>query len=191
MSVRVDFSRFLEIFRDMKFIAAAVVFISLALNVSAGDIHGVAIKSLQGEKLDLADYKGKAMLFVNVASECGYTGQYDGLQSLYQRMKDKGLVVIGVPCNEFGRQEPGSPKQIAAFCKRNYGVTFPLTEKIAIQKGKKQHALYQHLTKGGKQVGWNFEKFLVGKDGKVVQHFSSDTEPNAPALLAAINKALK
>jgi len=164
---------------------------SFVFSLTAGDIHGVAIKSLQGKKLNLAAYKGKAVLVVNVASECGYTGQYDGLQSLYQKMKGNGLVVLGVPCNEFGKQEPGSPQQIATFCKRNYGVTFPLTEKIAIRKGKNQHDLYKHLTKGGKQVGWNFEKFLVGKDGQVIQHFRSDTEPNDSALLAAINKALK
>lgn len=175
----------------MKIIATSLLLISLAFNTTAGGIHDVSINSLQGKKLNLADFKGKAVLVVNVASECGYTGQYSGLQSLYESKKGKGLVVLGVPCNEFGKQEPGTPQQIASFCKRNYGVTFPLTEKIAVRKGKKQHALYKLLTKGGKQVGWNFEKFLVGKDGSVIQHFRSGTEPNDAKLLAAIDKALK
>ena len=175
----------------MKFIATSLLLTILAFNVAAGDFHGVSINSLQGKKLDLASFKGKAVLVVNVASRCGYTDQHSGLQSLYQGRKDKGLVVLGVPCNEFGKQEPGTPQQIATFCKRNYGVTFPLTEKIAIRKGSNQHDLYKLLTKGGKQIGWNFEKILVGKDGKVVQRFRSGTEPNDPKLLAAIDKALK
>ena len=172
----------------------STLFLALAITTTAlaGDsIHNVSIKSLQGKPLDLSKLKGKAVLVVNVASRCGYTDQYSGLQSLYLKNMAKGLVVLGVPCNDFGKQEPGSAAQIAQFCKQNYSVTFPMTEKVGVRPGKNQHALYKALTTGGKAVGWNFEKFLVGKDGKVIQRFRSGVEPNDPQLVAAINKAVK
>ncbi len=164
----------------------------LSMSATAGDsIHDISLKSLQGKPLKLAAFKGKAVLVVNVASHCVYTGQYAGLQTLYQQNLTKGLVVLGVPCNDFGRQEPGQPAEIAAFCKKNYGVSFPLTEKIGIRPGAGQHALYKTLTTGGQPVGWNFEKILVGKDGKVIKRFDSGTEPDDSALAAAIAKAVK
>lgn len=176
----------------MKTLSILLLTIAFAGVAAAGDsVHDIKIRSLSGKPLNLKAYQGKAILFVNVASHCGYTGQYRGLESLHRRMKGKGLAVIGVPCNDFGRQEPGSPKEIATFCQKNYGVTFPLTEKIRINPGKGQHPLYRLLTKDGEPVGWNFEKVLVGRDGKVVRRFTSDVEPDDGALLGAINGALK
>lgn len=176
----------------MKSILSLLLGLALPASILAGDsIHEITMKSLQGKPLKLADFKGKAVLIVNVASECGYTGQYAGLQSLYQKNQAKGLVILGVPCNDFGRQEPGKPAEIATFCSENYGVTFPLTEKVSIRPGAKQHPLYQTLTAGGKPVGWNFTKFLVDKNGKLLKRFGSGVEPNDPALTGAISKALK
>lgn len=176
----------------MKTLSILLLTFALASVATAADsIHDIKIKALNGKPLNLKRFQGKAILFVNVASQCGYTGQYRGLQLLHSRMSAKGLTVIGVPCNDFGRQEPGTSKEIATFCKRNYGVTFPLTEKIRIQPGKDQHPLYRLLTQGGDPIGWNFEKVLVGPDGKVARRFTSDVEPNDPDLLAAINQTLK
>lgn len=175
--------------KTLSVLLLAFTFVGTA--VSADSVHGIRLKSLKGKPLDLKAYTGKAILFVNVASHCGYTGQYRGLEALHRRMAGKGLTIIGVPCNDFGRQEPGSPAEIASFCQKNYGVTFPLSEKIRINPGKGQHPLYALLTRGGEPVGWNFEKILVGPDGKVAQRFSSDVEPDDAELLKAIDKALK
>lgn len=156
-------------------------------------VYGIELKSLEGSgKLDLNAYKGKKILFVNVASECGYTPQYEGLQKLYEKMKDS-LVIIGCPCNQFGGQEPGTAENISAFCKKNYGVTFPLSEKLEV-KGTGIHPLYKWLTQKSlngaldAQVGWNFNKFLVGRDGKLEAYFPSGVEPGSAELLAAIRK---
>ena len=176
----------------MKTLSFFLVTLALVGVVTAADsVHDITIGALNGKALDLKSFKGRAVLFVNVASECGYTGQYRGLQMLHQQMKDKGLVVVGVPCNDFGGQEPAAPKEIAAFCKKNFGVTFPLTEKIRIAPGKGQHPLYSMLTAGGDPVGWNFEKILVGPDGKVAKRFTSDVEPDDQELLAAIKQVTK
>jgi glutathione peroxidase len=176
----------------MKTLSILLLGLALTVSATAGDsIHGISMKTLQGKPLKLAGFKGQAVLVVNVASHCGYTGQYSGLQSLYRQNKAKGLVVLGVPCNDFGKQEPGKPAEIAAFCKKNYGVSFPLTEKVGIRPGAGQHPLYKTLTTGGRAVGWNFEKILVGKDGKVIKRFGSGTEPNDPALAKAIAQAVK
>ena len=176
----------------MKSVLSLLVALALPAAAVAGDsIHKISMKTLDGKPLRLSSFKGKAVLVVNVASQCGYTRQYSGLQRLYNQNKAKGLVVLGVPCNDFGRQEPGSAKEIAQFCSENYGVTFPLTEKITINPGANQHALYKALTAGGKRVGWNFEKILVGKDGKVVKRFRSGVEPGDRELKSAITQALK
>lgn len=176
----------------MKTISSLLFALALGGAATAADsIHGIKIKALDGAPLSLEAFRGKAVLFVNVASQCGYTGQYRGLEALHRRMKDQGLVVVGVPCNDFGGQEPGSAKEIAGFCQKNYGVTFPLTEKIRINPGPGQHPLYRLLTRGGEPVGWNFEKVLVGRDGKVVRRFTSDVEPDDDGLLGAVKQALK
>ncbi len=149
------------------------------------------INSLDGKsKIRFADYKGKNILLVNVASECGYTPQYEGLQQIADQYKDN-LVIIGFPCNQFGGQEPGTSDEIAGFCKKNYGVTFPLTEKIEV-KGKHQHPIYQWLTHkdlnglGDFDVKWNFNKFLVDKEGKLVAYYPSSVKLTDEQILARI-----
>lgn len=155
------------------------------------NIQDISIKSIDGKETTLKAYAGKVLLIVNVASECGYTPQYTGLQALHEKLGGKGLVVMGFPCNDFGGQEPGGEAEIKTFCSLNYKVTFPMFAKVAI-KGDGKHPLYAALQSAtGGEVGWNFEKFLVGKDGKVLQHFGSDVEPDSPALLEAIEAALK
>ena len=154
------------------------------------------LNDINDKEVDLAQYKGKVVLFVNVASQCGYTTQYKGLQELHEAYKDKGLVVIGVPANEFGRQEPGTNAEIAKFCSSKYSVTFPMMAKVVV-KGADKTPLYQYLT--GKdsnpdfagEVGWNFEKFLVGKGGKVVGRYKSGVEPMSDELVAAVKKELE
>mgnify|MGYP006133210953 CR=1 FL=1 len=144
-------------------------------------IYNIEINSIDGTAIDLKDYNGKHILFVNVASECGFTGQYEDLQKLYDTYQDK-LMVIGVPCNQFGGQEPGSSEEIQTFCKKNYGVTFLMTEKIDV-KGDNQHPLYKWLTNkdlnGMKStsVKWNFQKYLVDGNGNLVDYFYSITKP--------------
>jgi len=140
------------------------------------------MKSLAGKTVDLEKYRGKVVLIVNVASHCGYTPQYEGLQALHEKYKDKGLAVLGFPCNQFGKQEPGNSEEIAEFCKQNYGVTFDMFEKIDVN-GKNAAPLYKFLTseKGAAKdpgdVKWNFEKFLIGRDGKVAARFRSKADP--------------
>jgi glutathione peroxidase len=139
------------------------------------------------------DLAGKVVLFVNVASKCGYTKQYAGLQALYDAHRESGLVIVGAPCNQFGGQEPGSPEEIATFCQQNFGVTFPLLSKQAVN-GKDRSELYTWLTQSeagrGKDIRWNFEKFLVDRSGKIVERFGSSTAPDAPELGRAIEAAL-
>jgi glutathione peroxidase len=152
--------------------------------------HDFTLKSINGADKPLQDYKGKALLVVNVASECGYTPQYTGLEALHKKLAAKGLAVLGVPCNQFGGQEPGTEKEIAAFCTKNYGVSFDLFSKVDVN-GAAAHPLYKWLTGDGKDpIKWNFGKFVIGKDGAVVERFSHKTAPDDPALLAAIEKAL-
>jgi len=144
-------------------------------------IYNIKINSLDGKPIDLSSFKGKYILFVNVASKCGFTGQYEDLQKLYDTHKDK-LMVIGLPCNQFGGQEPGTVKEIQTFCQQNYGVTFLMTEKIDV-KGDKQHPLYQWLTQKEKNgnssstIKWNFQKYLVDGKGHLVDYYYSITNP--------------
>jgi len=144
-------------------------------------IYDISIKSLSGEKIDLAKFKGKKILFVNTASECGFTKQYADLQKLHEAYKDK-LVVIGVPCNQFGGQEPGTLSQIQSFCEVNYGVTFLMTEKVDV-KGDNQHPLYAWLTNKelngvkSSSVKWNFQKYLIDENGKYIDFYYSLTKP--------------
>jgi glutathione peroxidase len=151
------------------------------VNKATKSIYSIKINSLQGQPLDLASFEGKKILFVNVASKCGFTPQYRELQELYDTYKDN-LVVIGVPCNQFGRQEPGNSDEIAEFCQINYGVSFPITEKIDVS-GSNQHPLYEWLTKkhiNGKQnssVKWNFQKYLIDEKGEFLDYFYSITKP--------------
>ena len=165
----------------------------LPLRLMAADpIHQIPLNTLDGKPDALKAHAGKALLIVNVASQCGYTGQYAGLQKLQDTFAAEGLVVIGVPCNDFGGQEPGGADEIKQ-CATGYQASFPLTEKIAIL-GSNAHPLYQTLTGSDSPapgaVGWNFEKFLVGRDGKLIARFDSGTDPDAPELLDAVKKAV-
>ncbi|NBX28982.1 glutathione peroxidase [bacterium] len=150
------------------------------------------MKSIDGKPVDLATYNGKVVLVVNVASRCGYTGQYAGLQKLYDAYKDKGFVILGFPANDYGAQEPGTDAEIASFCSTKYGVTFPMFSKITV-KGPGKAPLYQTLTESADpkgEVAWNFEKFLIGKDGSVIGRFKSGVSPESPDLAKAIEAAL-
>jgi glutathione peroxidase len=153
------------------------------------------LKDIDGKDLDLAQYKGKAVLMVNVASKCGLTPQYKALQAVYDKYKDKGFVVIGFPANNFNGQEPGTEAQIKEFCTGKYNVTFPMTSKISV-KGDDQHSLYKFLTSKdtngdfASDIEWNFAKFLVDRNGNVMARFSSKTTPDAPQVTEAIEKAL-
>jgi glutathione peroxidase len=154
--------------------------------------HDFAFTRLSGEKLPLSEFAGKAILVVNTASECGYTPQYEELEKLWQANKDKGLVVLGVPCNQFGGQEPGTEAEIGAFCKKNYGVTFPLTAKNDV-KGKAAHAFYQWAGEEAGPAGqpkWNFHKYLIARDGALAGWFSSATKPTGPNIRKALEKVL-
>ncbi len=157
------------------------------------DIYGFKADSLGGAPVDLAQYRGKVLLIVNTASECGFTPQYKGLEAVYQQFKDKGVEVLGFPCNQFGRQEPGSADEIGAFCEKNYGVTFPLFAKIDVN-GDNAHPLFRHLKSeapgimGTEAIKWNFTKFLVKKDGTVYKRYAPRTEPKE--LMADIEKLL-
>ena len=151
------------------------------------------METLAGEPVTLSDaYQGKVVLFVNVASKCGYTRQYEGLQELHTRYGDQGLAIVGVPCNQFGGQEPGSAEEIAEFCSATYGVEFDMLEKVDV-KGPEQCGLYAYLTGDSPYPGkvkWNFEKFLVSKDGQVVGRYNSRVEPLGPELVMDIEKEL-
>ncbi|WP_306590782.1 glutathione peroxidase [Geothrix sp. 21YS21S-4] len=153
-------------------------------------LYDVTLNTLDGKPESLAAFKGKVVLAVNVASRCGFTPQYAGLQKLYTEYKDRGLVILGFPSNQFGAQEPGTAGEIQAFCEKNYGVTFPLFEKLDV-KGANQAPVYRFLTAKHGEPAWNFHKYLVGKDGQVIQAFGSRVAPDSPELRAAIEAALK
>jgi len=173
----------------MTFLKVAGLMGCVTLGAMAADpIHLIPIATLDGKEGALKAHAGKALVIVNVASQCGYTGQYAGLQKLQEAFAGEGLVVVGVPCNDFGGQEPGGAAEIKA-CATGYQASFPLTEKVVI-KGEGQHPLFRALTADGGEVGWNFEKFVVGKDGTVLARFDSGTEPDDAALVAAVKKAL-
>jgi glutathione peroxidase len=152
-------------------------------------VFDLDIDALTGGPARLDQYRGSALLVVNVASKCGLTPQYAGLQVLWTTYRDRGLVVLGVPCNQFGEQEPGTATEIDEFCSVNYGVTFPLTAKVEVN-GPGRHPLYRELIGDGDDIQWNFEKFLVSPDGAVAARFSPGVTPDDPELIAAIEKLL-
>lgn len=161
---------------------------------TVNSIHSIPLTLNDGTKTEFGRFKGSVVLVVNVASQCGFTPQYAGLELLYGKFRDRGFEVLGVPCNQFAGQEPGNDAEIAEFCERNFGVTFPLTAKADV-RGKDQHPLYTELTrfKAGLLPGlvkWNFEKFLVNRDGVVVARFAPTVEPDSPEVIAAIEDAL-
>ncbi|NUN70710.1 MAG: glutathione peroxidase [Bacteroidetes bacterium] len=154
--------------------------------------YSFTMKSLEGRDVPLSTYKGKVVMVVNTASFCGYTPQYKDLEAIYKQYKEKGFVILGFPANDFGKQEPGKDEDIAAFCERNYGVTFPMFSKISV-KGKGIHPLYEYLTtqtQFKEEIGWNFTKFVVDKNGAVVAKFESKVKPTDKEVLAAVEKLL-
>ena len=177
-------------------VLAAFSLLMSASAQAASNVHDFTLDALNGTPTPLANFKGKVMLIVNVASQCGYTYQYEGLQALYVKYKDQGLVLAGFPANNFGEQEPGSNAEIGAFCKSKFGVTFPMFSKISVA-GTDKAPLYQFLTdkkanpKTGGEIQWNFTKFLVDRDGKVIARFESATEPQSKEVMAAVEAALK
>lgn len=167
----------------------------VAVSKEIDSMWTAAIKTLRGKPTQLADYKGKALLLVNVASECGLTPQYAALEALQKKYAEKGFTVVGFPCNQFGGQEPGTAEEIEQFCSANYGVTFPITEKIEVN-GPGRHEIYKSLTAiadaGGHRgdIRWNFEKFVVSADGAKVTRFDPKTTPDDPSVIAAIEAGL-
>lgn len=158
-------------------------------------IHDFKAKTIDGEEQSLSDYSGKVMLVVNVASQCGLTPHYSGLQELYENFRDRGLVVVGFPCNQFGSQEPGTEAEIKTFCETRYGVDFPMFAKVDVN-GPNRHPLYEYLTKqatqpdGAGDIQWNFAKFLIDRSGQVVARFAPPTAPASEEIVGAIEKAL-
>ncbi len=178
----------------MKSIAVlSSVLLMQAIPALAGSIYDLNVKDIEGKETSLAQYKGKVLLIVNVASHCGLTPQYKALESAYEKYKDKGLVVLGFPCNQFNGQEPGTNEEIKKFCTTKYNVTFPMFDKIDVN-GENRHPLYVALA--GKDspypgdIKWNFGKFLISKDGKIVKRFEPKTTPDSPEVTQAIEAAL-
>ena len=161
----------------------------------AMSIYDFTMEDIKGDSVNLTDFKGEVILIVNTASKCGFTYQYEGLEKLYETYKDSGLVILGFPANNFLKQEPGSDKEIASFCSLNYGVTFPMFSKISV-KGKDIHPLYEYLTSkesdhefGGK-ISWNFNKFLISRNGKIINRFGSKVKPRNEKIIKAVEDAL-
>jgi glutathione peroxidase len=171
-------------------------FIFLHAFMTAQTLHDFTMTSIDGESVPLSTYKGKVVLIVNVASFCGYTYQYEGMEQLYQRYRDRGLVVLAFPANDYGAQEPGTDEEIKTFCSENYSVSFPVFSKITV-KGSDKHALFAWLTSGGGEpsrageIGWNFEKFLVDPQGHLVTRFGTKTEPLSDDVTSAIERLLR
>jgi glutathione peroxidase len=171
----------------MRFLVPAL---ALLAPMYAASVYDFELNSIDGQKMPLSAYKGKVVLLVNTASQCGYTPQYTGLEALYGKYKGQGLVLVGVPANNFGGQEPGTNEEIKTFCTRNYKVSFPMAAKVSV-KGDDQIPLYKHLSDAAGAPKWNFTKYLVGKDGKVIKKFDSAVKPDSQELADAIEAALK
>ena len=174
-------------------LAGAILMMATSLLAGSG-LYSFTLSSIDGKPAPLAEYKGKVILLVNVASQCGYTPQYSALEAIYEKYKDRGFVILGFPANNFGAQEPGTNEEIKTFCTRKYNVTFPMYAKISV-KGPDQAPLYSYLTKetGAGMAGeiqWNFTKFLVDRDGKVVERFEPAVTPDSKDVTSAIEKQL-
>lgn len=163
------------------------------MTARAESIYDIALKDIDGKATTLAPLQGRVLLIVNVASECGFTPQYEGLQAVFKKYEAKGLTVLGFPCNQFGEQEPGTNAEIKQFCSSKFHVTFPMFDKIEVN-GARRHALYVALAGKGSpfpgDIGWNFTKFLVGRNGKILRRFDSGVEPDSPEVIKAIEAAL-
>lgn len=175
--------------------AGAVLVMAGSLFAAAAGFYTFTLNSIDGKPAPLADYKGKVILVVNVASQCGYTPQYSALESIYEKYKDQGFVILGFPANNFGAQEPGTNEEIKTFCTRKYSVTFPIYAKISV-KGSDQAPLYAYLTKDTEpairgDIKWNFTKFLIDRNGQVIQRFEPAVTPDSKEVVSAIEKQLK
>lgn len=168
----------------------ALCLLLMTLNNPAASFYETEVIDSDGKTVQLSDYKGKVVLIVNVASKCGFTKQYTGLEALYREKKDQGFVILGFPSNEFKGQEPGTQEEILEFCRSKYDVTFPIFQKTLVKKGEGQAPLYQFLTAEHSEPKWNFYKYLVGKDGQILGEFPSKVAPESPELREAIDKAL-
>ncbi len=174
----------------LKMLLPVSLLVFAAALFGAASVYEFTLNSIDGAPAPLAAYKGKVLLLVNVASKCGFTPQYTELEAVYEKYKDKGLVVVGFPANNFGAQEPGTNEEIKTFCSRKYNVTFPMYSKISV-KGADIAPLYQYLTQAhGGDIKWNFTKFLIAKDGSIADRFESAVKPDDPKVTAAIEKAL-
>jgi glutathione peroxidase len=177
----------------MKTILSTLIIALTMTAHAASNLADIPLKDINGKDTSLAAYKGKVLLIVNVASKCGYTPQYKSLEATFRKFKEQGLVVLGFPCNQFGGQEPGTNEEIKSFCSANYDVTFPLFDKLDV-KGPKQHPLYAALAGKDSQfpgdVKWNFGKFLVGRDGKLIKRWDSKATPDGEEITKAIEAAL-
>jgi glutathione peroxidase len=167
----------------------------MATQASAASLYDFTLPSLEGKPMPIADFKGKVILMVNVASRCGYTPQYKALESVYEKYKDQGFVILGFPANNFGAQEPGTNEEIKTFCSRTYNVSFPMFSKVSV-KGDDETPVYNYLTKSPKpeiagEIKWNFTKFLVDRNGNVVHRFEPAVTPDAPEVITAIEKLLQ
>jgi glutathione peroxidase len=171
-------------------ILATILILTSSLMVNAQSIHSFKVKGIDGKQIDFASFKGKMILVVNTASKCGYTPQYESLEKVYKQYKNK-LVIIGFPCNQFGGQEPGSNEEIVSFCTKNYGVTFPLADKIDV-KGASIAPIYQWLTQKSKNgvvdanISWNFNKFLLDENGKMIAYYPSNVKPDSEDILSRL-----
>jgi len=179
----------------MKKLFVLLALLGTTLMAAEKKVYDFTLNSIEGQTTPLASFKGKVVLLVNVASRCGFTPQYAGLEALYEKYKDRGFVIVGIPANNFGAQEPGSNQEIKTFCTSKYHVTFPMMAKVSV-KGGDITPLYAFLTdkaanpKTGGEIGWNFTKFLIGQDGRVIARFDSEVEPDSKDLTSAIEKAL-
>ena len=163
---------------------------ALAAGATVSSFYDLKTNTLLGKPADLGDYRGKVTLVVNVASYCGFTPQYKGLEQLHRELSGKGFAVLGFPSNDFGEQEPGSPKEIAEFCKLTYDVSFPMFAKVVTKPGRNQSPIYTFLGSSGHLPAWNFSKYLIDKAGKVIAFYPSEVTPESPQLRGAIAKAL-
>jgi glutathione peroxidase len=170
-----------------------LIIMSLGITAQAQSIYDISVRTIDGKTIKLAEYKNKVILIVNVASECGYTPQYEGLESIYEKYKSQGFVVLGFPCNQFGGQEPGTNEEIKTFCSSKFNVKFSLFDKIEVNGGNR-HPLYVLLA--GKDsafpgdITWNFNKFLIGRDGKLITRFDSSIEPQSKKLIGLLEQEL-
>ena len=178
--------------RTFEFRALCATFLmsSAVMAQRPSSLYDLTTETLQGKPADLGAYRGKVTLVVNTASECGYTPQYEGLEALHRELSPKGFSVLGFPSNDFGGQEPGTAQEIAEFCRKNYGVTFPMFAKLSTRPGPDQSPIYRFLATSGHLPEWNFHKYVIGKDGKVVAFFPSAVTPDSRVLRDAITKAL-